>query len=102
MSIASNIQEFNKTLPPAAKLIAVSKFQSTNSIMQAYEAGQRHFGENRAQEMSAKHRLLPRDIEWHFIGHLQRNKIKYILPFVSMIHSLDSPALLEEINKAAA
>ncbi len=101
MSIASNIQEISSTLTPESKLIAVSKFQSTDSIMQAYKAGQKRFGENRAQEMTAKHEVLPADIEWHFIGHLQRNKIKYIIPFVSLIQSVDSPALLEEINKAA-
>ncbi len=102
MSIASNIQEISNKLPPESKLIAVSKFQSIASIMQAYEAGQRCFGENRAQEMTAKHEALPTDIEWHFIGHLQRNKIKYIISFVSLIQSVDSAALLEEINKAAA
>jgi len=101
MSIASNIQEINRTLTPESKLIAVSKLQSPESIMQAYEAGQRRFGESRAQEMTAKHKVLPNDIEWHFIGHLQRNKVKYIIPFVSLIQSVDSPALLEEINKSA-
>lgn len=102
MSIASNIQEINKTIPSESKLIAVSKFQSTERILQAYQAGLRRFGENRAQEMCSKHEALPADIEWHFIGHLQRNKIKYIIPFTSLIQSVDSPALLTEINKAAA
>ena len=102
MSIASNIQEINRTLTPESKLIAVSKLQSPESIMQAYEAGQRRFGESRAQEMTAKHKVLPDDIEWHFIGNLQRNKVKFIAPFIHLIHSLDSERLMLEIEKQAA
>lgn len=81
------------------KLIAVSKTQPTESILEAYEAGQRIFGENKAKELETKWKALPKDIEWHMIGHLQTNKVKYIAPFVSQIHSVDSQKLLEEINK---
>ena len=83
------------------KLIAVSKTQAPEKIREAYDAGQRLFGENRVQEMLQKHEQLPADIEWHMIGHLQKNKVKYIAPFVSMIHSVDSPELLEVVNKEA-
>jgi PLP dependent protein len=81
------------------KLIAVSKTYPPESILEAYNAGQRLFGENKVQELVQKHEVLPKDIEWHLIGHLQRNKVKYIAPFVHMIHSVDSFKLLEEINK---
>src|SRR5436190_1056835 len=81
------------------QLIAVSKNHSPQSISQAYEAGQRHFGENKVQEMTEKYETLPKDIHWHMIGHLQRNKVKYIVPYVYLIHSVDSLRLLEEINK---
>ena len=101
MSIASNINDIRKQLPAQVRLIAVSKFKPAEDILEAYEAGQRLFGENKAQEMTAKHEVLPKDIEWHFIGHLQTNKIKYIIPFVTLIHSIDSANLLEAVNKEA-
>lgn len=101
MSIASNINEIRSQLPDNVRLIAVSKFKPEEDLMQAYEAGQRSFGENHAQEMTSKHEHLPKDIEWHFIGHLQTNKIKYIIPFVNCIHSIDSVKLLAEVNKQA-
>ncbi len=88
-------------LPKTVKLIAVSKTKSAETIKLVYDAGQRVFGENKAQELSEKHLLLPKDIEWHFIGHLQTNKVKYIAPFVKMIHSIDSLKILAEINKQA-
>lgn len=99
MTIKSNIKDLNEELPKAAKLIAVSKTQPIEKIQEAYDAGQRLFGENKAQEMMAKHAALPQDIEWHMIGHLQTNKVKYIAPFVALIHSVDSLKLLEEIDK---
>lgn len=83
-----------------ARLIAVSKTHPPEAVQEAYEAGQRAFGENKVQEMVAKSEVLPKDIEWHMIGHLQRNKVKYIAPFVHLIHSVDSFKLLREINKA--
>lgn len=103
MSIENNIKFFADTLRgTGAKLIAVSKTQQVPKLLQAYEAGQRIFGENKVQEMEEKHRQLPKDIEWHMIGHLQTNKVKYIVPFVSLIHSVDSLKLLQEINKQGA
>jgi pyridoxal phosphate enzyme (YggS family) len=99
MDIKSNIKAINDTLTAGCKLIAVSKTQPVEKILQAYQTGQRVFGENKAQEMLAKYEALPKDIEWHMIGHLQSNKVKYIAPFVSLIHSADSVKLLEEINK---
>ena len=99
MTIKSSIKDLNQELPKAAKLIAVSKTQPIEKIQEAYDAGQRLFGENKAQEMMAKHTALPQDIEWHMIGHLQTNKVKYIAPFVALIHSVDSLKLLEEIDK---
>jgi PLP dependent protein len=99
MDIKSNIKAINETLIAGCKLIAVSKTQPVEKILQAYQTGQRIFGENKAQEMLAKYEALPKDIEWHMIGHLQTNKVKYIAPFVSLIHSVDSVKLLEEINK---
>lgn len=84
------------------KLVAVSKTHSVEEIMEAYQTGQRCFAENKAQELSAKQPLLPSDIEWHFIGHLQSNKVKYIAPFVSLIHSVDSLKLLQVIDKEAS
>lgn len=101
MDIKENIIKIRKQLPEHVSLIAVSKFHSEDEIMQAYEAGQRSFGENHAQEISKKYADLPKDIQWHFIGHLQTNKVKYIVPFVHMIHSVDSVKLLKEINKEA-
>jgi PLP dependent protein len=101
MGIGGNIQKFKSSLPDHVRLIAVSKMNPVSAIMEAYQAGQRLFGENKAQEMASKFLLLPDDIEWHFIGHLQTNKVKYIAPFVSCIHSVDSLRLLLEINREA-
>ena len=100
--IARNIEEIWKTIPGGIRLVAVSKFHPAEAIMEAYGAGQRIFGESRAQELVAKHKVLPADIEWHFIGPLQTNKVKDIVPFVSLIHSVDSSRLLLEIEKQAA
>ena len=103
MSIPSKISEYNKALSSyGARLIAVSKTKPKEDLLQAYEAGQRDFGENKVQELVDKAESLPKDIAWHMIGHLQRNKVKYIAPFVSLIHSVDSPRLATEINKQAA
>lgn len=102
MGIARNIEEIRKTIPEGVRLVAVSKFHPAEAIMEAYGAGQRIFGESRAQELVAKHKVLPADIEWHFIGPLQTNKVKDIVPFVSLIHSVDSSRLLLEIEKQAA
>ena len=100
--IAANIAGILKELEgTTCRLIAVSKTQPSEKIQEAYNAGQRLFGENKAQEMTAKYEILPKDIEWHMIGHLQRNKVKYIAPFVGLIHSVDSLRLLEEINRQA-
>lgn len=98
MSIISNINEVKKNLGNC-QLIAVSKTKPNKDILAAYEGGQRAFGENKVQEMADKAEALPKDIEWHMIGHLQRNKVKYIVPFVHLIHSVDSVRLLKEINK---
>lgn len=102
MSIAANISAIKKEIGNAnVKLIAVSKTKPVESIQEAYDAGQRVFGENMVQELVEKQEVLPKDIEWHLIGHLQTNKVKYIAGFVSMIHSVDSLKLLKEINKQA-
>ena len=103
MSIAANLSKLNKELGSYnVKLIAVSKTKSDEEIMEAYNAGQKAFGENQVQELVDKYEKLPKDIEWHLIGHLQTNKVKYIAPFISLIHSVDSLKLLTEINKQAA
>lgn len=102
MSIAQNIQRITAQLPEGVKLVAVSKFHPAEKIMEAYNAGQRLFGENRAQEFAAKAPQLPADIEWHFIGHLQKNKVRMIMPWVSTIQSIDSIELLQLVNKEAA
>ncbi|MBP1638781.1 MAG: alanine racemase domain protein [Bacteroidetes bacterium] len=102
MSIADNLKAIRATLPSHVTLVCVSKFHPNESILEAYEAGARVFGENKVQEVSRKQETLPKDIVWHFIGHLQTNKIKYIAPFVSLIHSVDSYRLLEEIDRQAA
>ena len=103
MSIAANISAINDELRnTSAKLIAVSKTKPVEIITEAYNAGQRIFGENTVQELVEKYEKLPKDIEWHLIGHLQTNKVKYIAPFITMIHSVDSIKLLQEINKQAA
>jgi pyridoxal phosphate enzyme (YggS family) len=102
MSIADNIKSLkNETVPIKVSLIAVSKTKPVEDIQQAYDAGQRLFGENMVQELVDKHEHLPADIQWHLIGHLQTNKVKYIAPFISMIQSVDSIKLLQEINKHA-
>lgn len=103
MDIAEKIQQLQQELAPdKCKLIAVSKTKPVSTLMDAYEAGVRSFGENKAQEMVEKYEQMPKDIRWHMIGHLQRNKVKYIAPFVHLIHSVDSIRLLEEINKQGA
>lgn len=103
MSIAENIFKFNSEIEPFnAQLIAVSKTKPNEDLLQAYEAGQRDLGENKVQELTAKFEELPKDLRWHMIGHLQRNKVKYIAPFVHLIHGVDSLRLLVEINKQAA
>lgn len=100
-TIAENIRFIRSTLPGNVRLIAVSKTKSVDDIMEAYRAGQRMFGENKAQEICAKYPLVPPGIEWHFIGHLQTNKVKMIAPFVAMIHSVDSMKLLRVIDREA-
>ena len=101
MTIAEQIKNITSSLPTTTRLIAVSKTKPVEDIQEAYNAGQRVFGEHKALEMRDKHEALPKDIEWHFIGHLQTNKIKYIIPYVSLIHSIDSLNLLKEVNKEA-
>lgn len=100
--IEDNLNKVRATLPQGVSLLAVSKFHPADTVREAYDAGQRLFGENRPQELKEKYALLPKDIEWHMIGHLQTNKVKYIAPFVSMIESLDSERLAEVIEKEAA
>jgi len=100
--ISENIEKIRAELPEGVKLIAVSKLKPVEDIQEAYNAGQRAFGENYATELRDKHPLLPADIEWHFIGHLQGKQLKYYIPFVSMIHGVDSIEHLEEVEKAAA
>ena len=101
MNIASNISSIRANIPEGVTLICVSKFHPLEAIMQAYEAGERDFGESRVQELLPKYEALPKDIRWHFIGHLQTNKVKQIVPFVHIIHSVDSVRLLETINREA-
>ncbi len=100
--IADNLARIRQSLPDGVTLVAVSKFHPAEALREAYEAGQRVFGESRPQEMTAKCRILPEDIEWHMIGHLQTNKVKYIASFVSLIHSVDSWRLAETIDREAA
>lgn len=102
MSIQSQIISLRNELPEGVELVAVSKFKPVEDIMAAYEAGQRLFGESRPQELVQKYEALPKDISWHMIGHLQTNKVKYIAPFVELIHSVDSERLLAEIDRQAA
>lgn len=102
MSIKSNLLNILSELPQQTRLVAVSKFNPNEAIMEAYKAGQRIFGESKVQEMTQKYESLPKDIEWHFIGHLQTNKIKYMDSYVSMIHGIDTYKLLYEVNKQAA
>jgi pyridoxal phosphate enzyme (YggS family) len=101
MSISENILRLKSQIPQGVTLIAVSKTKPNSSVLEAYQAGQKDFGENYVQELVDKHIELPKDIKWHFIGHLQTNKVKYIAPFVYMIHGVDSIKLLTEINKEA-
>jgi len=102
IDINKNLQTFFRTIEPSeVKLIAVSKTKPVSLIMQAYEAGQRAFGENKVQEMVEKYEQMPKDIQWHLIGHLQTNKVKYIAPFVHLIHSIDSEKLLRTVDKEA-
>lgn len=102
MSVAEQITRLQKELPEGVKLLAISKYQPIEAIQEAYDAGQRMFGENHIQEMAAKAATLPKDIQWHFTGHVQTNKIKYMAPFVSLVHAVDSFRLLREIDKHAA
>lgn len=97
-----HLQEVKATLPPEVELVAVSKFHPAPLLQEAYDQGQRIFGESRVQELQAKQAALPKDIQWHFIGHLQPNKVKYIAPYISLIHAVDSEKLLLEIEKQAA
>lgn|SRR5690606_32797355 len=99
--IAENINYFKENLPQEVTLVAVSKTKPAEDVQTAYDAGHLDFGENRVQEMVEKYEVLPKDIRWHQIGHLQKNKVKYIAPFVHLIHSVDSESLLKEINKQA-
>lgn len=100
-TIAENLKRIKTSLPATVSLVAVSKTKPNASILEAYEAGQRVFGENKIQEMTDKYDALPKDIAWHMIGHVQRNKVKYMAPFVALIHAVDSLRLLVEINKQA-
>jgi len=102
MSIRTNILSLRAAIPSHVGMVAVSKTQPAEALQEAYEAGQRIFGENKVQELVAKRPLLPADIEWHFIGHLQSNKVKFIVPFISLIHSIDSLKLLGEVDREAA
>ena len=99
--IRENLKKIKAYIPENVMLVAVSKTKPISDIQEAYDAGQRIFGENYPLEMRDKHEVLPQDIQWHFIGHLQTNKIKYIIPFVTLIHSIDSANLLEAVNKEA-
>jgi len=101
MSIKTNLQQIKDTLPQEVTLVAVSKTKPIEDLQEAYDAGQRIFGENKVQELREKQPVLPKDIEWHMIGHMQTNKVKYIAPYISLIHGVESFKLLEEINKQA-
>ncbi|APY11933.1 YggS family pyridoxal phosphate enzyme [Seonamhaeicola sp. S2-3] len=101
MQIKDNLKNIKSTLPQHVTLVAVSKTKPISDILEAYNAGQRIFGENKIQEMAEKHNALPKDIEWHMIGHVQRNKVKYMASFVSLIHGVDNFKLLTEIDKQA-
>ena len=102
MSISENIKKYQGSLPKNTTLVAVSKTKPVSSLLQAYDAGQRVFGENKIQEMASKWEEMPKDIKWHMIGHVQTNKVKYMAPFVDLIHTVESLKLLREINKQAA
>ena len=99
--VARNLREVRSALPEGVRLVAISKFHPSECIMEAYDAGQRVFGESREQELAVKAKSLPKDIEWHFIGHLQTNKVKHIAPYIAMIEAVDSLKLLKEINRQA-
>lgn len=101
MSIKENLLAIKNTIPESVTLVAVSKTKPISYLQEAYDQGQRVFGENRVQEMTEKWENLPKDIKWHMIGHLQRNKVKYMAEYVSLVHGVDSPRLLAEINKQA-
>jgi len=101
MSIANNLLNIKATLPEQVTLVAVSKTKPVSDLMEAYDAGQRIFGENKIQEMTEKWEQMPKDIQWHMIGHVQTNKVKFMAQFVSLIHGVDSIKLLQEINKQA-
>lgn len=101
MSVTKNLAEVRQHIPDSVQLVCVSKFHPAEAIEEAYEAGERVFGESKVQELCGKYERLPKDIHWHFIGHLQTNKIKYLVPFVELIHGVDSYRLLTEINKQA-
>jgi pyridoxal phosphate enzyme (YggS family) len=102
MSIAENIQKIKAEIPESVTLVAVSKTKPASDISEAYEGGQRVFGENKIQEMASKYEELPKDIQWHMIGNVQTNKIKYMAPFVSLVHGVDREKVLKELNKQAA
>ncbi|WP_276979752.1 YggS family pyridoxal phosphate-dependent enzyme [Flavobacterium filum] len=102
MSISKNLSKIKSTLPSHVTLVAVSKTKPVADLMEAYHTGQRIFGENKIQEMSEKWEQMPKDIQWHMIGHVQSNKVKYMIPYVSLIHGVDSLKLLKEINRLAA
>ena len=101
MNISENIKKFTSELGPAITLVAISKTKPYEDILEAYQAGQRHFGENKVQEMTDKWEQLPKDIKWHMVGHVQTNKVKYMAPFVDLVHAVDSMKLLKEIDKEA-
>lgn len=101
MEISENIKKYKEELGENVTLVAISKTKPNSDLMEAYEAGQRVFGENKIQEMTEKWEALPKDIQWHMVGHVQRNKVKYMAPFVSLIHAVDSLKLLKEIDKEA-
>jgi len=102
MSIKANLEAIQQTIPADVTLVAVSKTKPVSDLQEAYDAGIRDFGENKIQEMCEKYEFLPKDIRWHMIGHVQTNKVKYMAPFVYLIHGVDSLKLLKEINKEAA
>lgn len=102
MSISENLQNIKSALPEHVTLVAVSKTKPVSDLMEAYHSGQRIFGENKIQEMVEKHEQMPKDIHWHMIGHVQRNKVKYMAPFVSLIHGIENFKVLQEVEKQAA
>ena len=102
MNIADNTKKIRASIPESVELVAVSKTKSNEEIMEAYDVGQRVFGENKVQDMTVKNESLPKDIRWHMIGHVQTNKVKYMAPYVDLIHGVDSFKLLKEVNKQAA